>query len=208
MRDNKGMGLLIIAVVLVVAFSGNAMATVIDVGSAGYSWGTGSGIISWQGYAGETSPAEGSLPISGSEWTYTIQVLTGDLNFLTVHLASFGAHVTLLENPGVETELASPVGGGSSLAWSVAMDAAGTIHWCYQDCRHGVLGPGTYTGFEFYTSDTNGGRVIASIGDGGQAEVLVGGPAVPEPASLLLLGAGLAGLGLWGWKWRREEVKA
>ena len=80
MRDNKGMGLLIIAAVLVVAFSGNAMATVIDVGSAGYSWGTGSGIISWQGYAGETSPAEGSLPISGSEWTYTIQVLTGDLH--------------------------------------------------------------------------------------------------------------------------------
>ena len=51
------------------------------------------------------------------------------------------------------------------------------------------------------------GGTTASNSSGNTGTGACAGAPVPEPASLLLLGSGLVGLGLWGWK-RREDVQA
>ena len=73
-----------------------------------------------------------------------------------------------------------------------------------------LIGPGPFAGspnlsFILPSSFTLGGAFTSTAALGQIANGDTINSPIPEAASLILLGSGLAGLGLWGWKRRREE---
>ena len=114
----------------------------------------------------------------------TIGTLADSSLSVTPTVVDFPTSFNLTANTRYWVELSST--NGSSALWSWSFDLSGV----------GVAG-------EFYS---NSAGVFANSGGPYQMEVITGTSSVPEPATLALLGIGIAGIA--GHRWRRRKLAA
>lgn len=173
---------------------------------------------------GDLNAAIGMVTFSGAIGNFALNVSTGvtypvlgssaspemDLNSIDVTSPSGGGTLTLkfseigYSSPlGFTAEIGGTIGAGGSLSYNTFSSSTNTLFVETTPLTSlGSFGPGAFSGT---TSGIAGGVgpfsltqvVTLTLPNAGTATSFNASLAVPEPASLLLLGAGLAGIGVW-----------